>query len=496
MNYNNLVLFSLTKDLYAVIIEAIFMKLKKIIKSLPSPIEKSIRYIYGHVPPKFRYGRTFWSTYNLLKKSRYWSDKEIKDHQLIELNKLLNHAYENTPYYNKVFKERGLKPSDIQSFDDLRKLPFLTKEIIRENAKDIISKNYPEKKLKFITTGGSTGTPLGFYANEKIFFEREWAFMVTQWNRVGYKFGSKSVVLRGDIIKKPGKDIYWDYDPIFKNLYFSTYHMSEKTIPAYIRLIRDFKPEFIWNYPSSLTILAKFMKENSIKPFSSLKALLCGSENLYPLQRKFFEEVFSCRVYSWYGHTEQAVLAGECEVSSYYHIFPEYGFIELINKSGTIENDYEFGEVVATGFNNYVFPFIRYKTMDIAKYRNHHCDCGRNYRLFEKVEGRMQDLIVTGDGRLVTLTALIFAQHFDSFSRLKEMQIVQEKKGEIIINIIKADDFSNNDKNEISERIQKAVGEKELKISFRFVEKIPRTKNGKMRFLIQKLPMDFKEIFI
>ncbi|MBA7509010.1 hypothetical protein ES705_00947 [subsurface metagenome] len=468
------------------------MKIKKIIKSLPYPIEKSIRYVYSLLPPRIRYGKTFWSTYNLLKESQYWTSNKIKDYQMTELNKLLNHAYENVPYYNQIFKERGLKPSDIQIFNDLKKLPFLTKEIIRKNVSSLISKKCSMEKLKFVTSGGSTGTPLGFYADERIFFEREWAFMVTQWNRVGYQFGSKSIVLRGNIVKKDKADIYWDYDPIFKNLFFSTYHMNEKTLPEFIKIIRDFKPEFIWNYPSSLTILAKFMKENNIRPFPSVKALLCGSENLYPLQRELFEEVFNCRVYSWYGHTEQAVLAGECEKSSYYHIFPEYGFVELINKDRVINNDNEFGEIVATGFNNYAFPFIRYKTMDIAKYKNYNCSCGRNYKLFEKVEGRMQDLIVTRDGRLITLTALIFAQHFDSFFRLKEMQIIQEKKGELLIKIVKTPEFSDSDKNEIASRIQNAVREG-LEINFEFVDNISRTKSGKMRFLVQKLPVDLND---
>ena len=468
------------------------MKIRKLIKSLPYPIEKSIRYIYSLVPPKIRYGEAFWTTYNLLKESQYWTRERIENYQLTELNKLLNYAYKNVPYYNKVFKEIMLKPDDVQNFNDLKKIPFLTKEIIRKNVDDLVSKKYPPKELKFVTTGGSTGTPMGFYAEEKKYFEKEWAFMVNQWNRVGYHFGSKSVVLRGSIIRKNKPARYWDYDPIFRNLFLSTYHMNEETLPEYIKIIRDFKPEFIWNYPSAVTILAKFMKINDIKPFKSVKALLCGSENLYPLQRELFEEVFNCRVYSWYGHTEQVVLAGECENSHYYHIFPEYGFVELVNNGRVIHDDNEIGEVVATGFNNYAFPFIRYKTMDIAKYKKYNCSCGRNYRLFEKIEGRTQDLIVTKDGRLITLTALIFAQHFDSFSRLKEMQIVQEKKGEIFINIVKSREFLNDDENEIAARIHNAVGDG-LKINFKFVNSIPRTKNGKMSFLIQKLPINFNE---
>jgi len=267
--------------------------------------------------------------------------------------------------------------------------------------------------------------------------------------------------------------------------------MNKDMLPKYIKIIRKFNPDFIWNYPSAITILAKFMKENNIKPFASVRALLCGSENLYPWQRKLLEEVFQCRVYSWYGHTEQAVLAGECERSNYYHVFPEYGLTELINGNGkTVSNDGEMGEVVATGFNNFVFPFIRYRTDDLAVFSNSKCDCGRNYSLVKQIEGRLQDLVVTKDKRYITLTALIFAQHFESFSRIKEMQIVQEKEGEIKIRVVKSSQYSDKDENEIMSKMNMAVGDG-LNIRFEYVGYIPRTKSGKYRFLIQKLPINF-----
>ena len=92
--------------------------------------------------------------YNLLKESQYWTRERIENYQLTELNKLLNYAYKNVPYYNKVFKEIMLKPDDVQNFNDLKKIPFLTKEIIRKNVDDLVSKKYPPKELKFVTTGG------------------------------------------------------------------------------------------------------------------------------------------------------------------------------------------------------------------------------------------------------------------------------------------------------------------------------------------------------
>ena len=469
------------------------MDLKKIAKSLPYPLQKSIKYIYGVVPPRFRYGKVFWDTYNFLQESQWWSKEKLEEYQMEQLTKLLNHAYKNVPYYTKVFNERGLKPKSIQCLEDLRKLPHLTKEIVRNNLDDLIAQNYSKLKLQYYTTGGSAGIPLRSYHEKGVSSAKELAFMLTQWNRVGFKFDSRCVVLRGNIVKSAAKGKFWEYDPINKNLILSSYHLTDENIPEYIKRIRGFKPDFIQAYPSVITILAKFMKEHNIEPFPSVMALLCGSESLYTWQRKLLEEVFQCRVYSWYGHSEQAVLAGECEKSIHYHIFPEYGFVELIDKNGdlVIIED-ELGEIVATSFSNFICPLIRYRTMDSAMLTNTKCECGRNYPLIKKIEGRLQDFVVTKDKRYITLTALIFAQHFDSFFRIKEMQIIQEKEGEIKVKIIKSSQYSDKDEDEIISKIGKAVGYG-LNIKFDYVDYIARTNSGKHRFLIQKMPIKFSD---
>ncbi len=467
------------------------MDLKKFAQHLPYPLKQPLRYIYGAIPPSIRYGKVFWETYNFLQESQWWSREKLEEYQMQQLSKLLSHAYENVPYYRKVFDERGLKPKDIQNFGDLRKLPYLTKEIIQKNLPNLVARNYPKSKLQYVTTGGSTGIPVGLYHERGILDAKEWAFMLTQWNRVGFKIGDRCVVLRGTVVHSASKGNFWEYDPASKNLILSSYHIADETLPNYIARIREFKPRFIQAYPSAITILARFMRENDVKPFPTVKAILCGSENLYSWQRELLEEVFRCRVYSWYGHSEQAALAGECEKNTYYHIFPEYGFVELIDDNGKpVTEDGKMGEIVATGLNNFACPLIRYRTMDLAVPSNAKCKCGRNYPLLTKVEGRLQDLVVTKDKRLITLTALIFAQHFKAFSKVTEMQLVQEKEGEVTVKIVKTSQYSTDDEKEILSTMRGAVSTG-LDVNFDYVDHIPRTRSGKYRFLIQKLPVEF-----
>ena len=377
----------------------------KVYRKLPKSVQYAARYAYSTIPLPIRYGKVFWETYNFLPESQWWSREQLEEYQLEQLSKLLHHAYENVPYYHRIFDERGLKPKDIQDFKDLQKLPYLTKEIIQENLPDLVARNYPRSKLQYVTTGGSTGIPLGFYLENGVSNAKEWAFMLTQWNRVGFKIGDRCVVLRGNVVESASKGKFWEYDPVNKNLILSSYHLTDENMPKYIQKIKKFKPDFIQAYPSAITILAKFMKENDIKPFPTIKAILCGSENLYSWQRELLEDVFQCRVYSWYGHAEQAVLAGECEKNTYYHIFPEYGFVEIIGNDGKpVTDENEMGEIVATGFNNFAMPFIRYRTMDLAVCSNSKCSCGRNYALLKRVEGRLQEFILSKTGNLMPLT--------------------------------------------------------------------------------------------
>lgn len=465
------------------------MNFKDLAKNLPYPLKQGLKYAYSAIPTPIRYGKVFRDTYAFLQESQWWSREQLEEYQLQQLSKLLQHAYENVPYYRRVFDERGLKPKDIRDFTDLQQLPYLTKEIIQNNLLDLVARNYPKSKLQYTTTGGSTGIPLGFYREKGVSDAKEWAFMLSQWNRVGFKNDDRCVVLSGAFVQPASNGEFWEYDSINKWLTLSSYHMTDENLREYVEKIREFEPKFIRAYPSAITILARFMKEHLIEPFSSVNAILCGSENLYSWQRELLEEVFQCRVYSWYGHAEQAVLAGECEYSTYYHIFSEYGIVELIGRDGkSVTQEDELGEVVATGLLNFACPLIRYRTMDLATLSNTRCECGRNYPLLKKVEGRLQELIITGTGRLISMTAI--NMHSDVFDNVKQFQFYQEKKGEVIFNIVKKDTYTERDTKYIRSELYKKLGE-DVNLIIRFVDDISRTPSGKYRFLIQKLPIEF-----
>ncbi len=466
------------------------MNYKQVLKAkLPPSLYTGFRYIYAKTGENAKYAKAFRDTSQFLERSQWWTRSELEAYQMQQLTHLLRHAYENVPYYRKVFDEHYIKPGNIQNFDDLRQIPYLTKQMIQENIEELVAGNFSKKKLEYITTGGSTGIPMGFYVEKGVTDAKEKAFMLAQWKRVGFVPGDRSAVLRGTVVRGVGPKKFWQYDPVDKTLIFSSYHMTEETLGEYVRKIREFSPAFIQAYPSAATILASYMKVEKVRPFKSVKAILCGSENLYPWQRELLENAFQCRVYSWYGHAEKAALAGECEKSCYYHIFPEYGFVELVGSDGeAVVNEDEMGEIVATGFNNYAMPLIRYRTMDLAVKSNAKCDCGRNYPLFKKVEGRLQELIVTRNGRLISMTAI--NMHSDVFDNVKQFQFYQEEKGKVVLNLVKRSTYTDRDDARIREELIKKLG-RDMDLEIQFKDEILRTRNGKFRFLVQKLPTVF-----
>lgn len=430
---------------------------------------------------------TFLKTYHFLKKSQYWNSEQIEQYQTTQFKKLIEHAYTNVPYYKRIFDERNLKPEDIQTLSDLQKLPFLTKEIVRENIVDLKAQNFPKSSFEYVTTGGSTGIPLGFYYEKGVSRAQEWAFMKIQWERVGYHFLDKCAVLRGAVIPTASEGIFWQKTFFGRWLLLSSYHMTDENMSRYIEILRAFKPKYIHAYPSSITLLAQFMRRNHVPNFTSVKAIFCGSEILYSWQRELIELTLNCRIYSWYGNSEQTVLAGECEQNAAYHIFPEYGVVELIDNEGNlILNPDVMGEIVSTNLNNFVFPFIRYKSLDLGTITEEKCHCGRNHKLLTHIEGRLQEFIITKTGRLISMVAL--NMHSEIFDNVKQFQFYQEKIGEVTIRIIKNSAYSDYDTQVIQTELMKKLGE-DTKLSIQFVDAIPRTEQGKFRFLLQKIPI-------
>lgn len=458
--------------------------MKKTLKKIPY-FRKGIHYFQSLFPKHFIYTKEFYKWYNFLQESQWWSKEKLKKYQWEQLQKLLKHCYHNVPYYQNIFRELDATPEDFKNFDDFQKFPFLTKEIVREKLNEFIPNGINKSKLFYTTTGGSTGEPLGFY-EEKRNRIIEKAFIFTLWNRVNFEFGDSKVVLMGASIPH-GK--LWDYNPLSNTWLFSSFQLSQKYIKEFVKKLNTIKPKFLHGYPSFLWMFASLIEENNMKLTFSPRAILSASENLYPYQRETLEKVFNCRVYSWLGLAEHVILAGECEKNDDLHIFSEYSYVELVDKYGNVitENGIT-GEIIGTNFYNYVTPFLRYKSGDLASYNNDIvCKCGRNYSRIRNVQGRIHDFVYNKNNEKFPIRPGQLNIHGKIWSKVRRLQVIQNQIGKLIIKIERNINFSENEiQSEILKLLKKRYHEA-FDFEIVFTEKIERTKSGKHKFLIQNI---------
>jgi len=428
------------------------------------------------------YNSTYKKTYQFAQQTEAWSAEQIQTYQWQQLTSLLHHAYKHVPFYKKLFKTQEMTPGDIKSFQDFEHLPLLGKETVQEHADEFKATNYPPSAFEETNTGGSTGFSLRFSIEKGVWFAKHLAYLKILLNRGGCDVMDNSVQIIGR--EKP-----WEYRPLSRTLVLSSYQMTEQNLPVYIKKIRQLHPGYFIGYPSAMTMLATYMKQHSIE-LKGLKAMYSFGETIYDWQREYLESFFHCRVHSQYGHREQCVLAGTCEKANTYHMFPDYGYVELIDRNGQpVTKEGEIGEIVATGFHTGIFPFIRYKTGDIAVYTTQQCECGRQVPLLKSVEGRIQDFMVSKTGRLVPLMGVLQLISRSS-PHMKEYQLYQDHEGELILRIVKKEGFSDDDVRQIKENIRTRLGD-EFSLSIEYLDSIPRTIRGKYQFFVQKLVVKY-----
>jgi phenylacetate-CoA ligase len=262
--------------------------------------------------------------------------------------------------------------------------------------------------------------------------------------------------------------------------------MSEANLPEYWRRLVEFDPEFLHGYPSAISALARFvLRERLQAPGLQLKAALLGSEGCTPEQRELIARAFHTRVFSWYGHSERLILAGECEHSADYHQFPDYGYLELLDEQGQPVGVGERGEIVGTGFLNRVMPLIRYRTGDYATRLDWRCACGRAWDRFGNVEGRWkQDMVVGRSGALLSLAALNL--HGPHFERVARYQYRQDTAGHCEICVVVDPGFTDADRRRIEDAYANKAGA-EVTFVVRVVPEIELTARGKFKTLVSTL---------
>jgi phenylacetate-CoA ligase len=452
------------------------VRFRKIYEMAPAFIRESVRLI----PFAYRMGSAYRTTLRFLNESDRWSVDQYRAFQERQLGDILALAVNNIPYYARYRRVLEMKP-----FDALREIEPVTKLQIQSDIDQFSLPAAIRGRHHIEYTGGSSGYPLRMLVDDDA-PEREWAFMVSQWMRAGYRPGDSRATFRG-VEFRSSVDAIVRRNPVYNEIILSPFHLADEHLSHYVEAIRQFKPKFLRGYPSAITVLARFIDDNGIRDLPTLKALLCGSEGFSDEQRRFLERVFRAKFYSWYGMTEKVVLAGECEQSTGYHAFPQYGVTEILDARGNISSSVGAeGEVVGTGFINRVMPFIRYKLDDFASLLGQRCEmCGRNHIILSRVTGhRTQDSIVGRSGARISMTAL--NMHNETFAHVRQFQFHQKERGKVSLYLRVSSSFEEARKSEIVAALCRKTSD-EIEYEIAIVDKIDSTGMGKGVYLRQEL---------
>lgn len=456
-------------------------------EAMPSSMRTVVGVTIGRLPSSWLLGRKFRRTLAFALEVEKWSAEQSRDFQSEQLRRICTLAYEETAFYRKAFDVVGFQPDGLRSPEDISSLPLIDKATLRDHFDDMCAVARESHGTDTVSTGGSSGEPLRF----RIGADRsaiEYAYLVASWARVGYRLAIPQAVFRGQVVSEDRKGLRHSFDPILRRHCYSSFHMGGESMRKYVTHIASLGPIFLHAYPSSLAALVRFLQRSGMAAPTNVLGMLVESETVHPGDRSKAEETFGVRCFSSYGHSEKLVLAAECEHSTDYHVWPTYGFVELLDSDGNpVTTPGHRGEIVGTGFINRVMPFIRYRTGDYAEYVGDHCaKCGRAQMILRDVRGhRTQEHVVAADGTEISWTAL--NMHDNTFDGVVQFQFFQDTPGKATLRIVPGVGYSEQDGKRILRNLNRKL-EGRIQVDIALTNSIPLTPNGKAIYVDQHIP--------
>jgi phenylacetate-CoA ligase len=329
---------------------------------------------------------------------------ENEQRQRQALSKLLQHAYDTTPFYRDRFNRLHLKPSDVRSLKDLQKFPPLTREDIRNHFEDLWSRRYRKESLQLAATGGTTDTPVPLLRSPEC-LQDKFAVQSHFDTWAGMWPGDKVFRLWGaqqDF--SPNPSWRWRlYDRLMRQVWAPTSVLNPSVLESYRRLLNEFKPRIIYAYPTPLAVFCEYLRDCG-RPYHRPASAICTAEPLLDQQRQIIEETLGCPAFEHYGSRDFGMIAAECEKHDGLHLNPTAVFVEYVPVPGAEVDGLH--EILVTDLLNFGMPMIRYRVNDCTVPTSKACACGRGFPLIRKIAGRTTDNFYLPSGNVVPGVAL------------------------------------------------------------------------------------------
>lgn len=321
------------------------------------------------------------------------SREEITALQLQRLRSTVEHCM-HSPFYAERLKQCGVSADSIKSLDDLKRIPFTTKQDLRNTYPFGIASVKPEECVRLHSSSGTTGNPTVILHTQKDL--NEWAAAVA---RCLWMVGLRPY----DVFQNSS-----GYGMFTGGLGFQygAEKMGMLTVPAaagntkrQIKFMTDFGTTAVHAIPSYATRLYEVMEEQGIDPRTDtrLHTLIIGAEPHSEEQRRRIEEMLGVKAYNSFGMSEMCGpgVAFECREQNGLHIWEDYYIVEIVDPE-TLRPvpDGEVGELVLTTLNREAMPLLRYRTRDLTRILPGECPCGRHHQRLDRMKGRSDDMMI------------------------------------------------------------------------------------------------------
>ena len=410
---------------------------------------------------------TYW--YRQINRMSQWSRDEITQWQNEQLRRFVQHAYDHTKYYKNLFASLGLKPSDIQSAEDLKKLPIMTKADVRKHYNEIIPDDIDQIPHRQDRTGGTTGEPMDYLTDENV-----WGFVTASkifaWEKLGYRYGDKFVALGSSSLFRQKPSLTRRiYDWIRQEIPMNAMNLSDELCEKYLKRIQKENIHYIYGYASSVFLLAKYALDHNLN-VTCVKGAFTTSENLTEYYRTTIQAAFKCQIMDSYGARDAGITAYEVAKGKYivsYDVIPEV--VDTFD-----DNE---GTLLSTCVINNAFPLMRYDFGDCVKIKE--VDSIYNAAIFTKITGRIADVIRLDNGH--TLTGPGFTILINKF--VIKAFCIQKINGHCIKLQIQIDPDKWNDPEEsrLQAEMNRFAGEG-CEAVIEYVDHFEPLKNGKRRY--------------
>jgi phenylacetate-coenzyme A ligase PaaK-like adenylate-forming protein len=459
---------------------------QKIYWSLPPAARDTAASLHGYRLRRERYGPETGRLIEEALEREHWGAGQWRRYKEERLALILRRAATQVPYYREQWAARR-REGDRSGPDRLENWPILEKEALRRNPQAFLAEDCRPGRMVSLHTSGTSGTPLTL--RRSVAANRAWYALFEARGRLwnGVDRFRRWANIGGQLVAPATsrRPPFWVWNRALSQLYMSSYHLAPDLVPAYLEALWKFKIEYLYGYSSSLHSLALGAAAHGGPADGSAPALrvaLTNAEPLFDLQRQAIARAFGCAVRETYGMAEIAVAAGECP-HGVLHEWPEVGHMELLEEGRAVA-DGEAGDVIATCLINPDMPLVRYRVGDRARRpkEGKTCPCGRTLPILAAIEGRVDDVLYTADGRRIGRLDPVFKSDLP----VLEAQIVQESFQRIVLKYIPAEGFTSRHADSIAERIRERMGP--VTVDFEKVDQIPRGRGGKFRAVVCRIP--------